>query len=72
VKIIDFPDPRLDQFVADVRRDGFAIADLEAPTEVEAFRDAARRALRQLGIRVRTGSGLVQAVARIGDRCQPT
>ena len=57
MKIVNFPDRRLDQFVADLRREGFAIADLEAPTEVEPFRDVARRALRQLGIRFRTGLG---------------
>jgi len=55
VKIVNFPDPMLDRFVADLRREGFSIIDLVAEADVEPFRQSARRACRQLGIRVRTG-----------------
>src|SRR5437879_12819198 len=56
VKIVNFPDPMLDRFVADLRREGFSIIDLVAEADVEPFRQSARRACRQLGIRVGRGT----------------
>jgi hypothetical protein len=56
-RIVNFPDSVLVEFMADLRRSGFAKADLADPADVAPFRDRTRRACRRDGIRARTGFG---------------
>ena len=54
-RIINFPDARLQEFIADLRRTGSALIDLADPSDVASFRDRVRRECRRLRIRARTG-----------------
>jgi hypothetical protein len=35
VKVVNFPDPKLDRFIAELRREGFSIVDLDAEKDLE-------------------------------------
>ncbi len=51
LKIVPFCNSRNKEFVAELRREGFAIADLGSQAEVEPFRRAVRREARRFGVR---------------------